>query len=68
MLEKVKADLKKNWVSWLGLAGLIVIFGVYLLRNPQQLLMVIFFWVLVIWGMAIEAGYEKQKETNEQHR
>lgn len=60
MLEKAKADLVKHWVSWIGFIGLVIIFFVYLFHNPQQLLTVTLFWVLIVWGMAIESGAEKQ--------
>lgn len=60
MLERAKADLTKHWVSWTGFIGLVTIFFSFLLWNPQQLLMVTFFWVLIVWGMSIEAGIEKQ--------
>ena len=60
MISKVKTDLKKHWVSWIGFIGLVTIFFGCLFWNPGQLLMIILFWVLIVWGMSIEAGYEKQ--------
>ena len=60
MVEKVKADFKKHWVSWVGFIGLVAIFCHFFFHNPNQLLMAILFWVLVVWGMSIEAAYDKQ--------
>lgn len=60
MIEKIKADFSKHWVSWIGFIGLVAGFFVYLLWNPGQLLMITLFWVLIVWGMSIEAGIDKQ--------
>jgi len=60
MVGRIKADLRKHWVSWTGFAGLMILFLVYLFWNPGQIFMVILFWVLTVWGMAIESGIEKQ--------
>ena len=60
MLQKIKADLTKYWVSWVGFAGLLILFFVYLFHNPEQIFMVILCWVLMIWGMSMEGGVKKQ--------
>lgn len=54
MLAKVKADLRKHWVSWMGIIGLVTICPLALILDPAQAIMIILGWVLVIFGMFLE--------------
>ena len=63
MLAKVKADLRKHWVSWTGIIGLVIICPLILIYRPEQAVMVIMVWVLICFGMYLGATGALGKET-----
>lgn len=60
MLEKIEADFRKHWASWIGF-GVLVVIGVPLFTSPTpQLVMVLIYWVLCCMGLFWEVTSEKQ--------
>lgn len=70
MLKRIKADFRKQWISWTGFIGLIILGPATLITNPGQVIMVILGWILIVWGISIGAavdkaqGYPTEEEMN----
>lgn len=54
MFSKVKADLRKHWVSWIGIIGLAIVCPLALIFGPAQAVMIILGWMLIMFGMFLE--------------
>jgi len=59
MLQKIKADFKKHWISWAGFVGLGIIGGSMFVVSPHQVIMAVLMWALVVWGMSLGAAVDK---------
>ena len=59
MLTKIKADIKKHWVSWVGFIGLVAILPM-LKHHPEQALLIILFWLLICFGFSIAVALDRK--------